>query len=104
MMVRGFADASTTRNLPQRVMAIQRVQLTRAAVENRMKQRFRRNIDNSGRIVRGAMAAVLLIAAGLLGNRLPIVATALVFTAAFLAFEALRGWCAVRACGIRTKL
>jgi hypothetical protein len=46
----------------------------------------------------------LLIAAGLIGNRLPAAAVVLVISAAFLAFEALRGWCAVRACGIRTKL
>ena len=84
--------------------AIQRVRLTCAAVENGMKPRFSRNIDNRGRLMRGALAAVLLMAAGLLGNRLPIVATMLVISAAFLAFEALRGWCAVRACGIRTKL
>jgi hypothetical protein len=69
-----------------------------------MNNRFRRNIDDRGRIARGAIAAALLITAGLIGNRLPAAAVALVISAAFLAFEALRGWCAVRACGIRTKL
>lgn len=27
----------------------------------------------------------------------------LIASAAFLLFEALRGWCALRACGVRTK-
>ncbi len=31
------------------------------------------------------------------------VSIALFASAAFLAFEAVRGWCALRACGVRTK-
>ena len=69
-----------------------------------MNNRFAPNIDNRGRVLRGALAALLLIVAGLVGNRLPIVAIALLVSAAFMGCEALRGWCAARACGIRTKL
>jgi hypothetical protein len=69
-----------------------------------MKPLFAPNIDNRGRVVRGAGAAALLLAAGLVGNRLPVLAILLIVGAAFLGFEALRGWCAARACGIRTKL
>jgi hypothetical protein len=66
--------------------------------------RFAPNIGSRGRIVRGAVAALLLITAGCVANRLPIVGIALLVGGAFMAFEALRGWCAARTCGIRTKL
>ncbi len=65
---------------------------------------FKPNIGTTGRVFRAAIAAVLT----LLGFFLPDLHVA--FRAAFIAlgvfvgFEALRGWCALRACGIRTRL
>ena len=69
-----------------------------------MKPIFSRNIDNKGRLVRGCAALLLLIGAGFgftLSVSLGLVSLA---GGVFVAFEALRGWCALRACGIRTKL
>ena len=69
-----------------------------------MKTFMARNIDNRGRLVRGIGALALLVGAGFgfavswwLGG-------VLLASAIFVAFEALRGWCALRACGIKTKL
>jgi hypothetical protein len=69
-----------------------------------MKNFMARNIDNRGRLVRGIGALALLVGAGFgfavswwLGG-------VLLASAVFVAFEALRGWCALRACGIKTKL
>jgi len=68
-----------------------------------MKPFFSRNIDNKGRLVRAVAAIALLVGAGFgftVSAWLGIVLLASVF---FVAFEALRGWCALRACGIKTK-
>ncbi|HEV8540871.1 MAG TPA: YgaP-like transmembrane domain [Verrucomicrobiae bacterium] len=68
-----------------------------------MKRFFTPNIDARGRIIRGLMALMLFAVAaygftfsGWLG---------LIFVAlgVFASFEALRGWCAMRACGVKTR-
>ena len=61
------------------------------------------NIDNKGRLFRAAGAGVIGIAAVVLWWSSPAVAVGLALAAAFLAFEAARGWCALRACGVKTK-
>ena len=69
-----------------------------------MKPFFSPNIDNKGRLIRGFGALALLVGAGFgfsVSVWLGIVLTA---SGVFVAFEALRGWCALRACGIKTKL
>ncbi len=61
------------------------------------------NIDGKGRAIRLAGAVALLIgavAAGLAGWTL--LAVILGVSAAFVGFEAARGWCVLRACKIRT--
>jgi len=69
-----------------------------------MKPLFARNIDNKGRLIRGLGALALLVGAGF-GFTLSVwLGLVLLATGAFVAFEALRGWCALRACGIKTKL
>lgn len=69
-----------------------------------MKSFFSRNIDNKGRLVRGLGALALLVGAGF-GFAVSVwLGIALLASGVFVAFEALRGWCALRACGIRTKL
>ena len=69
-----------------------------------MKPIFSRNIDNKGRFVRGLGALALLVGAGF-GFRLSVwLGWVLLASGLFVAFEAFRGWCALRACGIRTKL
>jgi hypothetical protein len=65
---------------------------------------FSRNIDHRGRLVRGACALALLIGAGF--GFFASVWLGLVLAAAglFALFEALRGWCVLRACGLKTRL
>ncbi len=69
-----------------------------------MKRFFSRNIDRSGRIVRGTIAAGLFIGAWFAFGVSLLLGIVLTVWALFTLFEALRGWCIVRACGIKTKL
>jgi hypothetical protein len=69
-----------------------------------MKPFFSRNIDNPGRLVRGLGALVLLVGAGL-GFTISVwLGSGLLAAGVFVGFEALRGWCVMRACGIKTRL
>jgi hypothetical protein len=69
-----------------------------------MKPLFARNLSNTGRLVRGLCAVVLLIGASF-GFFVSVwLGAGLAVGGLFVLFEALRGWCVLRACGIRTKL
>jgi hypothetical protein len=66
-------------------------------------KRFAPNIEKKGRRLRGLAAAVLLIG-GIGALKFSVVlGVVLLASGAFVLFEALRGWCVVRACGIKTK-
>jgi hypothetical protein len=68
-----------------------------------MAKLFNPNIDRTGRIIRAVLGLALVIA-GLLLSRVQILAcVTLVAAGGFVLFEALRGWCIMRACGIKTK-
>jgi len=69
-----------------------------------MKRFLSRNIDNRGRLVRGFLALALLIGAAFAFNVSAWFGTALLAGGVFAAFEALRGWCFLRACGIKTRM
>ncbi|HXG46248.1 MAG TPA: YgaP-like transmembrane domain [Methylomirabilota bacterium] len=69
-----------------------------------MKPRFTPNISTKGRMVRGLCALSLLVASGAGFPVSPWLGFFLLFSAIFVAFEAIRGWCLLRACGIKTKL
>lgn len=69
-----------------------------------MKQLFSPNINNQGRLVRGLGAAGLLAGAWFASDVSFWLGLALALSGGFVLFEAVRGWCALRACGIRTKL
>ncbi len=69
-----------------------------------MKRQFSPNIDNKGRLLRGTLALLLLIGAGFGFATAPWLGLVLAASGALLLFEALRGWCALRACGIKTRL
>jgi hypothetical protein len=69
-----------------------------------MKRIFSRNIETKGRLVRSLAALALLVGAGFGFALSPWLGLVLLASGVFVAFEALRGWCALRACGIRTKL
>jgi hypothetical protein len=64
---------------------------------------FRRNLDHHGRIARGVIGALCLIAGIVVVDY--VLWLGLIFVAAglFAIFESIRGWCVVRACGIKTK-
>ena len=65
---------------------------------------FDPNIGRTGRIVR-AVYGVILIGAGLwLGSYSLWICLAFVAAGALGLFEAFRGWCIMRACGIKTRL
>lgn len=79
--------------------------LPEGAARAKLCQMFAPNIDRKGRALRGALALILFAAAGIAVFRaaglwlIVILAAAAIFTT----FEALRGWCALRACGIKTR-
>lgn len=67
------------------------------------RERFASNIDNKGRLIRAAGAIVIGATAILVWSASTTVGACLALASAFLAFEAARGWCAARACGVKTK-
>ena len=69
-----------------------------------MKSFFSRNIDRKGRLVRGLGALLLLIGAVFGFNVSVWLGIVLLATGAFVAFEALRGWCVMRACASASSL
>ena len=65
---------------------------------------FASNIDRRGRVVR-AIWGVACIIVGLVLTRYSWWACGvLVISGTFALYEAFRGWCLMRACGIKTKL
>lgn len=69
-----------------------------------MKRFFSRNIDRKGRVVRAVIAAGLFIGAWFAFGVSTLLGVMITAWAVFTLFEALRGWCVIRACGIKTKL
>lgn len=69
-----------------------------------MKPLFARNIDGKGRLVRALLALALFVGAGFGFSTSGWLGVALLVSGVFVAFEAARGWCVVRACGIKTKI
>jgi hypothetical protein len=69
-----------------------------------MKKLFAPNLQSEGRRARGALAfmfGAVALAVIPFSRRLSIL---LFFAAIFTAFEAVRGWCVLRACGIKTQV
>jgi hypothetical protein len=69
-----------------------------------MRRFFAPNIDRKGRLVRGLMGLALLAGAALSFGESVWLAAPLAAAGVFGLFEAFRGWCLARACGIKTKL
>lgn len=67
---------------------------------------LRSNIGRAGRVLRGVMGVFFLVAAiVVMVLDLPRwLVAGLVAGGLFALFEAAAGWCAARACGIRTKI
>jgi hypothetical protein len=66
-------------------------------------QLLRKNIGSGGRLIRAGGAVALGLAAAFTWAHSHTTAVVLGAVAAFVAFEAGRGWCALRACGVKTK-
>jgi hypothetical protein len=64
---------------------------------------FRPNIGGKGRVIRAVIGFAFFVAAIIVGQRVWWVGVLLGVGAAFTWFEAARGWCMARACGIKTK-
>jgi hypothetical protein len=64
---------------------------------------FRPNLRRSGRIARGVIGSICLIAGIVLVDASLWLGLLFVCAGLFAIFEAIRGWCVVRACGIRMK-
>jgi hypothetical protein len=69
-----------------------------------MRNFFARNIDRRGRIARAVWGVALIIAGLLLWAHDRWICFTLVAAGGFALYEAARGWCVMRACGIKTKL
>ena len=69
-----------------------------------MARLFAPNISGRGRVFRG-VCGLVLVAAGIIlvlrTNRW--LGVVVVLAGGFVLFEAVRGWCVMRACGIKTK-
>jgi hypothetical protein len=65
---------------------------------------FRPNIKRQGRIARGVIGTLCLIAGIILVDYKLWLGLILVAAGLFAIFEAVRGWCLARACGFKTKI
>jgi Inner membrane protein YgaP-like, transmembrane domain len=64
---------------------------------------FRPNLSRHGRLARGVIGALCLVAGIIVAGDYTLWGLILVVAGLFALFEAIRGWCLVRACGIKTK-
>jgi hypothetical protein len=65
---------------------------------------FKPNIGSRGRLVRGGIAVLLFIAGGAAFCYFWWLGIIFTCVGIFTLFEALRGWCIARACGVKTKI
>lgn len=69
-----------------------------------MKKFFSPNIGTRGRLVRGlGGSALVILGVSLCGVNL-LASVVIIISGGFVLFEAVRGCCVMRACGIKTKL
>lgn len=69
-----------------------------------MSKLFARNIEKNGRILRGIIAVLLLLGGLYALTQLWWLGLILLVSGGFVLFEALKGWCVMRACGVKTRL
>lgn len=69
-----------------------------------MNRFFKPNLDRHGRMARGVIGALCLVAGIVVAGDFSLWGLVLVVAGLFAIFEAISRWCVLRACGIRTKL
>ena len=69
-----------------------------------MTRFFRPNLDYRGRMARGVIGALCLIAGIIVAGDFTLWGLVLVVAGLFAIFESIRGWCLLRAFGIRTRV
>jgi hypothetical protein len=65
---------------------------------------FRPNIDSRGRLARGVWGGILLVGGIITADHILWLCLIFVGFGLFAIFEALRGWCILRACKIKTPM
>lgn len=68
-----------------------------------MKKFFAPNLGRAGRLIRGLAGLLLVIGAVFSWTHSTLLSIVLLLSGAFVLYEASRGWCLMRACGIKTK-
>jgi hypothetical protein len=68
-----------------------------------MTKFFRPNLDRHGRMARGVIGALCLVAGIIVAGDISLWGLILVAAGLFAILEATTKWCIVRACGIKTK-
>ncbi len=68
-----------------------------------MKNFLAPNIETKGRLIRAFMALIFFIGAAFGFSVSFWLGMLLAVSGAFTLFEAARGWCAIRACGVKTR-
>ena len=68
-----------------------------------MSRFFRPNLDYRGRMARGVIGALCLVAGIIIAGDYSLWGLILVAAGLFAILETIFGWCIVRACGIKTK-
>jgi hypothetical protein len=69
-----------------------------------MSRFFKPNISRHGRIARGVIGTLCLIAGIIIVDFKLWLGLVFVAAGLFAIYEAMRGWCLARACGIKTKI
>jgi hypothetical protein len=65
---------------------------------------FTSNLERRGRVVRAILGLALVVTGWFISRPGGYICTCMVVSGGFVLFEAARGWCVMRACGIKTKL
>ena len=69
-----------------------------------MNRFFSRNLDFRGRMARGVIGTLCLVAGIIIAGDYSLWGLIFVVAGLFAIFESIRGWCIARACGIKTKI
>jgi sec-independent protein translocase protein TatA len=77
---------------------------TRIKPGQKMNKFFQSNIGRAGRLFRGLLAVGFFVGTWFVFPLAHWAGIVMFCLGAFTLFEALRGWCSLRACGIKTKL